>query len=108
LIRDLCSLIGSRAYAEELRADSYEEFCSKIVGAFHEGDEFQLWIELLQEDFGIEDESIKRLHQETSELIAIFATIANRIKRSAFPNSMFQFSELPLFSFLGFQDSSYV
>src|ERR1017187_6386714 len=50
---------------EASRARSEAEFCSKIDGALQEADESQLWIELLQEDCGVEGDAIKKLHQET-------------------------------------------
>jgi four helix bundle protein len=67
---------------EASRARSGAEFCSKIDGALQEADESGLWIELLREDCGINGKRIERLHAETNELIAIFATMANKAKRS--------------------------
>jgi hypothetical protein len=46
-----------------------------------EADESQLWIELLMEDCGIPGEPIRKLHQETGELVAIFASMSSRTKR---------------------------
>src|ERR1700730_19097257 len=50
--------------------------------AVQEGDESQLWIELLREDCGIDGGDIERLNVETNELVAIFATMANKTKRT--------------------------
>jgi len=67
---------------EASRARSDAEFCSKIDGALQEADESQLWIELLREDCGIDGRNIERLYVETYELIAIFATMAGKTRRS--------------------------
>jgi four helix bundle protein len=66
---------------EASRSRSNAEFCSKIEYALQEADESQLWIELLQEECGIESDLINGLHSETSELIAILVTMACRTKR---------------------------
>jgi len=67
---------------EASRARSDAEFCSKIDRALQEADESQLWIELLREDCGVEGEDVERLHAETNELIAIFATMAGKTRHS--------------------------
>jgi hypothetical protein len=46
-----------------------------------EADESQLWIELLQEDCGIRNETIDQLHQETGELLAIFTTMVSKLRK---------------------------
>ena len=66
---------------EASRARSDAEFCSKIDGALQEADESQLWIELLREDCGITGAPIEQLHRESSELIAILATMASKTRR---------------------------
>ncbi len=48
--------------------------------SFKTRSESQLWIELLQEDCGIESDAIKRLYQETNELLAIFVTMVSKTK----------------------------
>ncbi len=71
------------AHAREAsRARSTAEFCSKIEGALQEADESHLWLELLQEDCGIEDERIQDLLRETGEIIAIFASMAAKLKNA--------------------------
>lgn len=65
---------------EASRARSDAEFCSKIEGALQEADESELWLELLAEDCGIQSEAMEDLHRETGELIAIFATVAKKLK----------------------------
>ena len=67
---------------EASRARSTAEFSSKVNGALQEADESQLWLELLNEDCGIRGPEIEALLQETSELLAIFVTIANKTRRS--------------------------
>jgi four helix bundle protein len=70
------------AHAREAsRARSEAEFCSKIHGLLQEADESQLWLELLREDCGIETGQIIDLHQESSELIAIFTTMVSKLRR---------------------------
>src|SRR2546421_12067255 len=80
LLRSGTSVASHTREASRARSDA--EFCSKIDGALQEADESQLWIELLREDCGINGKGIEPPHAETDELIAIFATIANKTKRS--------------------------
>ena len=68
---------------EASRARSDAEFCSKIDSALQEADESQLWLELLRDDCGIETPELQPLLAETDELMAIFATMAERTKRNA-------------------------
>src|SRR5881394_879012 len=78
LLRSGTSVAAHTREASRARSDA--EFCSKIDGALQEADESQLWIELLREDCGIEGSAIEPLYAETNELIAIFATMANKTK----------------------------
>jgi len=80
LLRSGTSVAAHTREAPRARSDA--EFCSKIDGALQEADESQLWIELLREDCGINGDDIERLNVETNELVAIFATMANKTKRS--------------------------
>ena len=80
LLRSGTSVAAHTREASRARSDA--EFCSKIDGALQEADESQLWIELLQEDCEITGDNIERLHAETGELIAIFATMANKTRRN--------------------------
>lgn len=66
---------------EAARARSDTEFLSKVGGAIQEADESVLWLELLREDCGIDGAAVEQLYRETNELIAIFATMANKAKR---------------------------
>jgi four helix bundle protein len=79
LLRSGTSVAAHAREASRARSDA--EFCSKIDGALQEADESQLWIELLQEDCGINGPAVRQLHQETNELIAILATMANKTRR---------------------------
>ena len=79
LLRSGTSVAAHTREASRARSDA--EFCSKIDGALQEADESQLWVELLQEDCGIDDSAMKQLHQEASELIAILATMASKTRR---------------------------
>ena len=80
LLRSGTSVAAHTREASRARSDA--EFCSKIDGALQEADESQLWIELLHEDCGIDDPALAQLHHETNELISIFATMANRTRRT--------------------------
>lgn len=71
------------AHAREAsRARSDAEFCSKVDGLLQEADETQLWIELLIEDCRQDQPALKSLHGNASEIIAIFTTIASKVRRS--------------------------
>ena len=39
-----------------------------------------MWIELLEEDCGIDAKLLKELRQETEELISIFVTMSKNVK----------------------------
>ena len=67
---------------EASRARSDGEFCSKLDGLLQEADESQLWLELLRDDCGIQNEQINNLLQETGELIAIFTTMVSKLRKS--------------------------
>jgi four helix bundle protein len=66
---------------EASRARSDAEFCSKLDGALQEADESQLWLELLRDDCGINDEKVTALLSETDELISIFVTMVSKTRR---------------------------
>ena len=70
------------AHAREAsRARSDAELCSKLDGLLQEADESQLWIELLIEDCCIQDQSLKSLHDEADQLMAIFTTIVFKVRK---------------------------
>jgi len=79
LLRSGTSVAAHAREASRARSDA--EFASKLDGLLQEADESQLWIELLQEDCGIRNETIDKLHQETSELLAIFTTIVSKLRK---------------------------
>ena len=79
LLRSGTSVAAHTREASRARSDA--EFCSKIDGALQEADESQLWIDLLREDCGIDGAAIEYLHRETSELVAILATMAGKTRR---------------------------
>ena len=80
LLRSGTSVAAHTREASRARSDA--EFCSKVDGALQEADESQLWIELLREDCGIGGATVEQLQRETNELLAIFATMANKTKRN--------------------------
>ena len=72
------------AHAREAsRSRSESEFCSKLDGLLQEADESSLWIELLIEECGIKTPIIHSLHEETSEIIAVFASIVSKLRHSS-------------------------
>jgi four helix bundle protein len=79
LLRSCTSVAAHTREASRARSDA--EFCSKIDGALQEADESQLWIELLRDDCGIAGADLEQLYAETSELIGIFVTMANKTRR---------------------------
>ena len=79
LLRSGTSVAAHTREASRARSDA--EFCSKIDGALQEADESQLWIELLRDDCGISGIDLERLYAETSELIAIFVTMAHKTRQ---------------------------
>lgn len=65
---------------EASRARSDAEFISKLGGALQEADETQLWLELLNEECGIDKALTNPLEQESNELIAIITSMIRRTK----------------------------
>lgn len=63
---------------EASRARSNAEFFSKVGTMLQETDESALWLELLIEDCKLDTPDIQPLHDESQELIAIFATMISR------------------------------
>ena len=78
LLRSGTSVAAHSREASRARSDA--EFCSKIEGLLQEADEALLWLELLKEDCFITGENADFLLGETSELIAIFTTMASKIR----------------------------
>ena len=68
-------------YREAQRAKSNADFISKLEGALQELDETAYWIELLVESQIVAEHKLAALAKETDELIAIFVTIVNKMKR---------------------------
>ena len=67
-------------YRESSRARSPDEFIAKIELCAQEGDESQLWLELLRDDCGIGAEMVSPVWKEADELISIFVTMAKTAK----------------------------
>jgi four helix bundle protein len=68
-------------YREASRARSDAEFIAKIELCTQEADETQYWLELLEEECGIEKSLIDPIWEEADELISIFVTMAVNTKR---------------------------
>jgi four helix bundle protein len=79
LLRSGTSVAAHAREASRARSDA--EFCSKLDGLLQEADESQLWIELLQEDCGIQNQTTEWLHRETNELLAIFTAIVSKLRK---------------------------
>lgn len=68
-------------YREGQRAKSDADFISKLEGALQELDETAYWLELLVESKIVAESKLMPLMKETDELIAIFVSIVNKMKR---------------------------
>jgi four helix bundle protein len=80
LLRSGTSVAAHSREASRARSDS--EFCSKLDGLLQEADESQLWLELLRDDCGVQGELLEQLLHETDELLAIFASMVGKLRRS--------------------------
>jgi four helix bundle protein len=78
LLRSGTSVAAHAREASRARSDA--EFCSKIEGALQEADESMLWLDLLRDDCAVHSEKLDWLLNESDELIAIFATMAHKLK----------------------------
>lgn len=67
-------------YRESSRARSTDEFIAKIELCAQEGDEAQLWLELLRDDCGVAAEIVGPVWKEADELISIFVAMAKTAK----------------------------
>ncbi len=79
LLRSGTSVAAHTREASRARSDA--EFCSKLDVLLQEADESMLWLEHLNEDCGIPDDSILPLHAECDELISIFTTIVSKVRK---------------------------
>lgn len=70
-------------YREAQRGKSNADFINKIEGGLQELDETAYWLDLLGESGTLKEERLAALRRETEELIAIFVTIVNKVKRRA-------------------------
>jgi hypothetical protein len=80
LLRSGTSIAAHAREASRARSDA--EFCSKLDGLLQEADESLLWLELLKEDCHIVDAKLESLLFEISEVLAVFATIVSKVRRS--------------------------
>lgn len=71
--------VGAHYYGA-CRAKSDADFINKIEGGLQELDETIYWLELISEAGIFTEERLKPLHDEASELTAIFVTIAKNVK----------------------------
>jgi four helix bundle protein len=68
-------------YREACRSRTHDEFVSKIQICLQEADETQLWLELLEEGYGIEGEDMGHLLRECDEIISILVAMTRKAKR---------------------------
>ncbi len=80
LLRSGTSVAAHAREASRARSDS--EFCSKIEGLMQEADESQLWLELLRDDCDIQGDPTELLLKKNGELLAIFTTMASKLRKS--------------------------
>jgi four helix bundle protein len=67
-------------YREANRARSDSEFVAKIGDCLKELDETAYWLELLVESSIVAKEKLAPLRDECDQLLAIFTTIAKKVK----------------------------
>jgi four helix bundle protein len=67
-------------YREAQRAKSDADFINKIEGGLQELDETQYWLELICESGLLPAERLEPLLNEASELMAIFVSMAKKVK----------------------------
>jgi four helix bundle protein len=68
-------------YREANRAESRNDFMHKVAIATKEAAETQYWLEICEEIGLGNAENLNLLHQESTELLAIFTTIGKNIKK---------------------------
>ncbi len=68
-------------YRAALRARSKAEFFSKLSISVEEGDETEMWLELLISSEIVNNQFIKDLHSESIELIKILASMRKNINK---------------------------
>ena|ERR1700736_606194 len=68
-------------YREAYRARSTAEFLSKLADCLKELEETAYWLELLAESGTISAKRLTLLIDETSQLTAIFTTIAKKVRK---------------------------
>ena len=78
LIRSSTSVAAN--FREACRARSKAEFISKINICVQEADETQLWLELINEGYDINNDDISWLLMEVNEVIAILVAMSKRAK----------------------------
>lgn len=78
LLRSSTSVATHVREASRSRSDA--ELCSKLEGAIQEADESMLCLEMLKDDYAINEHSLVHLHQEANEIIAIFVSMTSRIR----------------------------
>ena len=75
-----CGTSVGAQYREAQHAKSDADFISKIEGSLQELEETSYWLELVEEMKLFESSKLQSLQDETKELIAIFVTIAKKVK----------------------------
>ena len=68
-------------YREACRAKSDADFISKLEGGLQELDESDYWLDLLLNGKYVPATKLEPLIEETGQLIAIFVSMVNKVKR---------------------------
>ncbi len=75
-----CGTSVGAQYREAQHAKSDADFISKIEGSLQELEETAYWLELIEELNLFNSDKLQLIRQETKELMAIFITIAKKVK----------------------------
>ena len=75
-----CGTSVGAQYRESQHAKSDADFISKIEGSLQELEETAYWLEIIEELNLFSSSKLQPMQQETKELIAIFVTIAKKVK----------------------------
>jgi four helix bundle protein len=75
-----CGTSVGAQYRESQHAKSDADFISKIEGSLQELEETAYWLEIIEELNLFNSSKLQPIQQETKELIAIFVTIAKKVK----------------------------
>ena len=90
-------------YRSACRARSQADFISKITVVEEDADESQYWIELLVDTDHLSHNTSEKLHDEASQLTAIFTASGKTAKLNRFKNKSFPIL-FKCFGFINYQE----